>query len=179
MGGPLFVAVDVPRGPARENRSPRATLEDAGYVVFRVGTTRFAVGVLEVLEVLRSEGLDVLPGTGHQVNGRELGLVDVRGHSVAVIDLRSDPQGPGDVLVPVDGTHVGVVVDRVEAVLDQESLVPETGDVHGLPAHARAVLRRPDGSDPMLLISMPTAPSLTDPQVSDAIFEPTSAPILR
>ena len=177
MSGPMFVPVDVSQSPTRDPSTFAADIDAAGYVVFLVGSNRFAVSVLEVLEVLRSGGLRVLPGSGHEVNGRALGLVDARGHSVAVIDLRTDPEGPGDVLIPVDGMHVGVVVDRVESVLDRESLRREGGDVHGLPAYARGVLRRPDGSDPVLLISMPTAPSLADEHDSNTIFEPETAPI--
>ncbi len=175
MSGPMFVSVDVPRAP---EAAALAGLDSAGFVVFRVGDTRFAVSVLEVLEVLRSEGLHVLPGSGHEVNGRALGLVDARGHSVAVIDLRSDPDGPGDVLIPADVGNVGVVVDRVEAVLGSDSLIPESRDVHGLPSYARAVLRRPDGSDPVLLIRMPDAPSTSDATKSANIFDPQTAPVL-
>jgi chemotaxis signal transduction protein len=177
MSGPMFVPLDVSKSPTRGPGESVAVLDTAGYVVFLVAGTRFAVSVLEVLEVLRSAGLRVLPGSGHEINGRALGLVDARGHSVAVIDLRIDPEGPGDVLIPVDAMHVGVVVDRVESVLDRESLRLEDGDVHGLPAYARGVLRRPDGSGPVLLISMPTAPSLADEHDSNTIFAPETAPI--
>ena len=132
-----------------------------GYVVFRVGTTTFAVPVAEVREVIRAARIELLPESGREVNGRALALVDARGHSIPVLDLRSHRTAPGDVLIPMWRHQVGVVVDRVVAVRSPRELVRESDDVPAaLPSYARGVLRPVGGGAPVLLISLPDAPEL-------------------
>jgi chemotaxis signal transduction protein len=132
-----------------------------GYVVFRVGGTSFAVPVAEVREVLRAARIELLPDSGREVNGRTLALVDARGRSIPVLDLRSSRSAPGDVLIPMWRHQVGVVVDRVVSVRSPRELVRETDDVPvALPSYARGVLRPADGGAPVLLIAMPDAPEL-------------------
>ena len=132
-----------------------------GYVVFRVGQTAFAVPVSEVREVIRAARIELLPDSGREVNGRALALVDARGHSIPVLDLRSHRNAPGDVLIPMWRHQVGVVVDRVVAVRSPRELVRETEEVPvALPSYARGVLRPVDGGAPVLLIAMPDAPEL-------------------
>ncbi|MFN8168454.1 MAG: chemotaxis protein CheW [Candidatus Nanopelagicales bacterium] len=132
-----------------------------GYVVFRVGGTDFAVQVGDVREVLRAARIDLLPDSGREINGRTLALVDARGRSIPVLDLRSRRDAPGDVLIPMWRHNVGVVVDRVVSVRSPRELVRETDDVPAaLPTYARGVLRPADGGAPVLLIAMPDAPEL-------------------
>ena len=132
-----------------------------GYVVFRVGQTTFAVPVSEVREVIRAARIELLPDSGREVNGRALALVDARGHSIPVLDLRSHRSAPGDVLIPMWRHQVGVVVDRVVSVRSPRELVRESDEVPvALPSYARGVLRPADGGAPVLLIAMPDAPEL-------------------
>lgn len=132
-----------------------------GYVVFRVGQTTFAVSVSEVREVIRAARIELLPDSGREVNGRALALVDARGRSIPVLDLRSHRSAPGDVLIPMWRHQVGVVVDRVVSVRSPRELVRETEEVPvALPSYSRGVLRPVDGGAPVLLISMPDAPEL-------------------
>lgn len=163
-GTPPDVPVAVPgaeREPAPAASAPprdaRPARTDAdGYVLFGVGSTTFAVAVGEVREVIRAARLELLPGAAPY--GRGLALVDVRGRSIPVVDLRESQDAPGDVLLPVYRHHVGLVVDRVLAVRTPRDLAPEHDDVPGaLPSYARGVLRPVDGGAPVLLIAMPDA----------------------
>ena len=162
---PAAVAPDaVVPGPAEDAElpAPVAALTGLdGFVVFRVGRTSFAVPVSEVREVIRAARIELLPESGREVNGRALALVDARGHSIPVLDLRSERTAPGDVLIPMWRHQVGVVVDRVVAVRSPRELVRETDDVPtALPSYARGVLRPAGGGAPVLLISLPDAPEL-------------------
>jgi chemotaxis signal transduction protein len=162
-------ASDVPVAVPRAEPEPTASAAPAppqdarpagtdadGYVLFAVGSTTFAVAVGEVREVIRAARLELLPGTAPY--GRGLALVDVRGRSIPVVDLRESQDAPGDVLLPVYRHHVGLVVDRVLAVRTPRDLGPEHDDVPGaLPSYARGVLRPVDGGAPVLLIAMPDA----------------------
>lgn len=146
--------VETPTG------EPDASARVDGYVLFRVGGTTFAVPVVEVREIVRAERLQLLPTAAPQY-GHGVALVDTRGRSIPVVDLRSDPAADGDVLLPVWRHQVGLVVDRVTAVLSPRELAPEHGDVPAaLPSYARGVLRPADGGDPVVLITMPDAAEL-------------------
>jgi chemotaxis signal transduction protein len=153
--------------PERREATEPAVVEIAtptgldGFVVFRVGQTSFAVPVSEVREVIRAARIELLPDSGREVNGRALALVDARGHSIPVLDLRSHRSSPGDVLIPMWRHQVGVVVDRVVSVRSPRELVRETEEVPvALPSYSRGVLRPVDGGAPVLLIAMPDAPEL-------------------
>jgi chemotaxis signal transduction protein len=135
-----------------------ATVE--GYVLFQVGGTTFAVSVGEVREIVRAARLELLP-EARAAYGHGVALVDARGRSVPVVDLRSDRDSLGDVLLPMWRHQVGLVVDRVVAVQTPRDLVPEHDDVPAaLPSYSRGVLRPVDGGDPVLLIAMPDAAEL-------------------
>ena len=129
-----------------------------GYVVFAVGDASFAVPVEEVRAVIRTERLDLLPGGERPRYGRGVALVDVRGRAIPVVDLRSDPSIPGEVLLPLYRHHVGLVVDRVVSVSSARELVPEPDGLPDvLPAYAQGVLRPVDGGTPVLLVGLPDA----------------------
>lgn len=140
---------------------PAPGVDVEGYVLFAVGTTTFAVAVSEVRGVIRAARLELLPESGREGYGRGVALVDVRGRSVPVIDLRVHRTTPGDVLLPLWRHHVGIVVDRVVSVLTPRDLVPENERVpDALPSYARGVLRPTSGGAPVLLIAMPDADEL-------------------
>ena len=133
-----------------------AQTDAEGYIIFSVAATTFAVAVTEVREVIRAVRLELLPGA--TTYGRRLGLVDVRGRTIPVVDLRVDIDESGDVLLPVYRRNIGLVVDRVPSVQTRQDLVPEHDDVPNvLPSYARAVLRPSRGGAPVLLIAMPDA----------------------
>jgi chemotaxis signal transduction protein len=139
----------------------RVTETDSdGYVVFALGATTFAVAVSHVREIIRAVRLDLLPDqkSGY---GRGVALVDARGRSIPVVDLRSDTTHHGDVLLPLYRHHVGLVVDRVVAVQTPLELLAEVEHVpEALPSYARGVLRPAAGGDPVLLIELPDAAEL-------------------
>jgi len=158
--------------PALDSTAPAATGPDAGaepesgpdagYVLFAVGGTTFAVAIGDVREIARSPRLTRLPVLDHGF-GRAVALVDVRGRSVPVVDLRPDGEEEGDVLLPLWRRHAGLVVDRVVAVTAPGELVAEPSPPAGvLPPQALGVVRSVDGGEPVVVVSMP-------PSVEDAV----------
>lgn len=132
-----------------------------GYVVFAVGASSYAVPVEEVGFVLRPDHLELLASPHRPRYGRGVALVDVRGRAIPVVDLRSDPTRPGEVLLPLFRHHVGLVVDRVVAVRPARELLPEPDGLPDvLPEYARGVLRPVDGGPHLLLVAMPDAAAL-------------------
>ena len=173
---------DVPRaGEPADGSTPAATVE--GYVLFRVGGTTFAVSVGEVREIVRAARIDLLP-LAESAYGHGIALVDARGRSIPVLDLRSARSTTGDVLLPMWRHQVGLVVDRVTSVQTPRELVPEHDQVPAaLPSYARGVLRPVEGGAPVLLIAMPDAAELErdaartdEPRLGeDVLAEPTPA----
>jgi chemotaxis signal transduction protein len=144
---------------------PAPTVE--GYVLFAVGATTFAVTVGEVREIVRAARLELLP-LSHVAYGHGVALVDVRGRSIPVVDLRTDRTENGDVLLPMWRHQVGLVVDHVVAVHATRDLVREHEDVpDALPSYSRGVLRPVEGGAPVLLIAMPDAAELEADAVRD------------
>ncbi len=132
-----------------------------GYVVFAVGPSSYAVPVEEVGSVLRPDHLELLASAQRPRYGRGVALVDVRGRAIPVVDLRADPDLPGEVLLPLYRHHVGLVVDRVVAVRPAEDLVPEPDGLPDvLPEYAQGILRPVDGGPHLLLVGMPDAAAL-------------------
>jgi chemotaxis signal transduction protein len=146
MGAVAVAAVERP-----------VVMDSDGYVVFAIGATRFAVAVSQVREIIRAVRLDLLPDQRHDL-GRGVALVDARGRSIPVVDLRTDTSVRGDVLLPLYRHHVGLVVDRVVAVQTPLELLVEDDHLPvALPSYSRGVLRPAEGGDPVLLIELPDA----------------------
>ena len=151
-------AAAAPAEPVASEPDQAAPVE--GYVLFAVGGTTFAVLVGEVREIVRAARLELLPQS-HVAYGHGVALVDVRGRSIPVVDLRSDREAYGDVLLPMWRHQVGLVVDHVVAVHSPRELVREHDEVPAaLPSYSRGVLRPAEGGDPVLLIAMPDAAEL-------------------
>ena len=116
------------------------------YVTFRLDGCDYATRIEAVREVVRLEHLTRLPGMAEPVAG----ILDLRGTSLPVLDIRKTPSEEGDVLVlTVDGTDYGFACDQVSAVLDSALLPPEEGTAAAggaLPAYVDEVLRGPDGA---------------------------------
>jgi chemotaxis signal transduction protein len=145
------VAAEPPAAPTSGIGTP--------HLLVRVGDTSFAFPVSEVREVLRSAQVRMLGRGTLELHGRPVAHVDVRGRTVPVVDLRTDPTGPGDVLLPLWRRQAGVVVDRVVAVLAADDLVVEpSAAVEALPAYALGVGRTVQDGAPVLLVALPELP---------------------
>jgi chemotaxis signal transduction protein len=128
-----------------------------GYITFRLGDRNLACRLDEVREVLRLDGLDVLPGMTPPISG----LLELRGNPLPVVDLRVGAYSAarGDVLVMASGIDaMGAIVDQVIAVHDEDELVSSGERPSGLPDYVIDVLRH-DGistgrGGPVLLVSL-------------------------
>lgn len=127
----------------------------AGYVTFEVRGAAFAVAVSDVKEVLRVAEVSLLPSSDRTVAGRALILVDTGGRSLPALDLRADPDRPGDVLVARADGRAGLLVDTVSAVLRAGELVAEPVAERALPSYAVGVVRPAGGGEPRLLVALP------------------------
>jgi len=128
-----------------------------GYITFRLGDRNLACRLDEVREVVRLDGLEVLPGMTPPISG----LLELRGNPLPVADLRvgSYPGARGDVLVMASGIDaMGAIVDQVIAVHDEDELVSSGERPSGLPDYVIDVLRH-DGistgrGGPVLLVHL-------------------------
>jgi purine-binding chemotaxis protein CheW len=120
------------------------------YVTFRLDGRDFATRIEAVREVVRLGSLVTLPGMVPPLAG----VLDLRGTSLPVVDVRARAGGPGDVLVlHHEGAAYGFVCDAVSAVVGAETLVPEESNVRAsLPAYVEAVLRGAAG--PVFLVDV-------------------------
>jgi purine-binding chemotaxis protein CheW len=128
-----------------------------GYITFRLGDRNLACRLDEVREVVRLDGLDVLPGMTPPISG----LLELRGNPLPVVDLRGTSLhgARGDVLVMAAGIDaIGAIVDQVIAVHDEDELVSLGERPSGLPDYVIDVLRH-DGistgrGGPVLLVNL-------------------------
>ncbi|MDQ1710966.1 MAG: purine-binding chemotaxis protein CheW [Frankiaceae bacterium] len=119
------------------------------YVTFRLGDRDFATSIAFVREVVRLTELLTLPGMTPPLAG----VLDLRGVSLPVVDIRPAPGGPGDVLVLHDGERAyGFACDAVSAVVGHDALVAETSSAEALPDYVEAVLRGSAG--PVFLVDV-------------------------
>jgi purine-binding chemotaxis protein CheW len=120
------------------------------YVAFRLDGRDLATRIELVREVVRLSELVTLPGMAAPLAG----VLDLRGTSLPVVDVRAVPGGPGDVLVLNDGKRTyGFVCDAVSAVVSRDALVAEESTAsESLPAYVEAVLRGSGG--PVFLVDV-------------------------
>ncbi len=120
------------------------------YVTFRLDGRDLATRIELVREVVRLGDLVTLPGMVAPLAG----VLDLRGTSLPVVDVRLAPGGPGDVLVLQDGDRTyGFVCDAVAAVVGSETLVPEESHLRAaLPEYVEGVLRGVAG--PVFLVDV-------------------------
>ena len=115
-------------------------------VTFALDGQRYATRVDQVREVVRLAALAILPGMRPPV----VGILDLRGASLPVVDVRRTPTvaGAGDVLV-VGGREAdefGFACDRGTDVATHEKFKteprPVDGPLSGLPPYVESVLRK-------------------------------------
>jgi purine-binding chemotaxis protein CheW len=134
-----------------------------GYITFRLGDRQLACRLDEVREVVRLEGLDVLPGMTPPITG----LLELRGNPLPVVDLRvGGTDTRGDVLVMASGIDaLGAIVDQVTAVHDEDELVSVGERASGLPDYVIDVVRHVGVSTgrggPVLLVNLQALLSVT------------------
>lgn len=111
-------------GPVSDNQAGRTP---GTYVAIALGDQLCAIDVRAVREILDLQPMSQLPNAPPEL----LGLIDLRGQSIPVVDLalrlgvpRSMDEAGGRILV-VEGNAgeppLGLLVDRVESVLEIES----------------------------------------------------------
>lgn len=117
-------------------------------VTFALDGQRYATRVDEVREVVRLAALAILPGMRPPI----VGILDLRGASLPVVDVRRSPSpdGTGDVLVVSnrDADEFGFACDRGTDVATHEKFKtevrPADGPLTGLPPYVESVLRTDD-----------------------------------
>jgi len=120
------------------------------YVTFRLDGRDYATRIELVREVVRMTSLVTLPG----MSAPMAGVLDLRGASLPVVDVRSVPGSAGDVLV-LDGDSgtYGFACDAVSAVVGTDLLVAEESRVReSLPPYVEDVLRGDAG--PVFLVDV-------------------------
>jgi len=104
--------------------------EDLRWVTFRLENEKYGIDVMQVQEVLRVTEIAPVPGAPSYV----LGIINLRGNVVTVIDTRSRfglPSAEMDdstriVIIEADEQVVGILVDSVAEVVDLKSSEIET-----------------------------------------------------
>ena len=102
----------------------------AHLVCFRLGEESFGVDICAVREIVRAQEITAVPGTA----GHVLGIVNLRGKIITVVDLRKR-LGLGETLaeprsrilvVDLEGVTVGFLVDRATEVakIERASIAP-------------------------------------------------------
>lgn len=109
-------------GRSVSNLSEKQTVMSRQWVVFRVAEQEYALGVDQVVEVLRMASLTPVA----ESPAGFAGILNLRGHAVPVLDLVQrlaavrKPADPDQAIVIVahQGRLVGLVVDAVDEVVD-------------------------------------------------------------
>lgn len=124
-------------------------------VTFRVGPHVFGVDVMKVQEVLRAQGMTVVPLAHQAVSG----LVNLRGQIVTALEMRErlglpprdDASTAMNVIVRTRDGAVSLLVDDIGDVIDSDAAhheaVPATVD-----AHLRSLLSGVEQLDQALLL---------------------------
>ncbi|WP_018983405.1 chemotaxis protein CheW [Salinimonas chungwhensis] len=103
------------------NNTPDSNDEVLQWVTFRLGDETFGINVMQVQEVLRYNEIAPVPGAPDYV----LGIINLRGNVVTVIDTRARFGLPGSettdntriVIIESDEQVVGILVDSVAEVV--------------------------------------------------------------
>lgn len=128
------------------------TADEVQFVVFRLGTQQFALGISQVERILRYEAPAAVPGAPDFLEG----VIPYAGGVVPVVDLRKRLNLDGSlreetrlVVVQLDDQDVAIVVDQVLEVLrvDSRAITPPPRMVRGLAAkYISGIISREDGT---------------------------------
>jgi len=113
----------------RAERAKRTTGDQ--YVVFRLGETRFGVGINQVLRIVRLTPITRVPRAPHFLEG----VINYHGQVVPVVDLKKRLALPGGeeygdaariLIVELETQSIGMLVDAVVRILrlPDESIEP-------------------------------------------------------
>lgn len=94
-------------------------------VVFKLGSESFGIDIFRVHEIIRLKEITPIPRTASHIRG----LVNLRGNTIPVIDLRSRLAMTGSeesesmriIVVESDHGNIGIVVDEVSEVITLEA----------------------------------------------------------
>lgn len=119
------------------------------FVTFRLDGQQYATRIDQLREVVRLADLVALPGMRPPV----VGVLDLRGTSLPVVDVRRHPAGQGGDVLVVGATdnEFGLACDRGTDVADSEEFstepAPPSGEPgHTLPPYVEGVLRSTEGA---------------------------------
>lgn len=137
MNASLALAVDANQ---HDEELPRNVIK---HVSFALGEETYAINAARVNEVLRYTEITPVPGAPSFI----LGIINLRGNVVTVIDARTVFALPGRdvtsqsriIVVEVEDFIVGVLVDRVAAVVDLDETAMEIAPNTGQDASARFI----------------------------------------
>lgn len=105
-------------------------MENKQVIVFKLGKHQFAVDIKSVLEILNFEPVRPVPVAPEYIDG----VINVRGNVCPILNLRKRLNMPLEVsqmqdkiiLVHVQNSHVGLLVDHIKEILDvQEETVEQ------------------------------------------------------
>jgi len=126
------------------------------HVSFALGDESYAINASKVNEVLRYTEITPVPGAAAFI----LGIINLRGNVVTVVDARSVFALPARELTPntriivveIEDFIVGLLVDRVAAVVDLDEQAIEVAPQTGLEASARFIHGVYNENDEMLIL---------------------------
>ncbi|NOX92046.1 MAG: purine-binding chemotaxis protein CheW [Gammaproteobacteria bacterium] len=159
---------------ATAGNSRKKVTEDAlRWVTFRLENEKYGINVMQVQEVLRITEIAPVPGAP----GYVLGIINLRGNVVTVIDTRSRfglaPVETDDssrvVIIESEEQVVGILVDSVAEVVDILPSDIETAPNVGTEESAKFI-QGVASHDGELLILVDLNKLLSDEEWSDAMF---------
>ena len=159
---------------ATSSNSNDKNAEDAlRWVTFRLENEKYGINVMQVQEVLRVSEIAPVPGAPSYV----LGIINLRGNVVTVIDTRSRfglPSAATDdssrvVIIESEEQVVGILVDSVAEVVDLHSSDIETAPNVGTEESAKFI-QGVASHDGELLILVDLNKLLSDEEWSDMML---------
>lgn len=119
-------------------------VNDEQVVVFRLESERYGLDIFRVNEIIRTREITPIPHTEPSMRG----LVNLRGKTIPVVDLRirfgttvdEDVETARIIVVEADGSQIGLVVDEVcevctipgDSIEPPPSLVEGVDCIHGV-----------------------------------------------
>ena len=158
---------------AASNSSNKATEDALRWVTFRLENEKYGINVMQVQEVLRITEIAPVPGAPSYV----LGIINLRGNVVTVIDTRSRfglPSVENDdssrvVIIESEEQVVGILVDSVAEVVDLKAEDIETAPNVGTEESAKFI-QGVASHDSELLILVDLNKLLSDEEWSDMMM---------